>query len=200
MNYHERKANGLCVKCGKPHVGKFVMCDDCREKNNKEVKETRKTYQKHGVCPRCRKEKLYGDEKNCSKCSEKAYLQIMPNRDREHYNELHREWSRRTHHEYIAKGICTRCRKRKSDYGFKTCGICRSKDAEAKRRRSVPKIPKSERAELGLCYFCMEPVKPGYKVCQRCYDRNVENSKKADRSVHQWRMMIPREKRKECVG
>ena len=186
-----------CVKCGKPNENKYVLCDSCREKRKVYVNETRKWYQQNGICPRCGKEKLHGDEKNCLGCTTKSYIYMIQTRDKEHYNETHREWSRRTHHEFIANGICTRCRKRKADYGFKTCGICRAKIAESRRLRRPAKLSKSERAEIGLCYFCSDPVKPGYKTCQRCYDRNVENAKKADNSNHPWRMMIPREKRKE---
>ena len=200
VNYHERKANGLCVSCGKPNEGKYVLCEPCREKRKAYVNDTRKWYQQNGICPRCGKEKLHGDEKNCLECAAKSYVRIVPNRDRDHYNETHREWSRRTHHEFVAKGICTRCWKRKSDHGFKTCGICRTRDTEKRRLRQPVKPPKSERAEMGLCYFCCEPVKPGYKTCQRCCDRNADNSRKMDRSNHQWRMMIPRDKRKERAG
>ena len=179
--YHRRKENGLCTECGKPLDNTYVMCDACRNKVNVERTELRKWYQQNGVCPRCRKEKLYGDEKQCLSCNEKAYVKIVPNRNREHYNETHREWSRRTHHEAIEKGICTRCRKRKADHGRKTCGICREKERTRSRLKSNV-IPTAERAEMGLCYYCCEPVKPGYKVCPKCYDRCVAASKKTDRS------------------
>lgn len=197
--YHRRKENGLCVECGKPLDNVHVMCNECRIKANEERNKTRKYYQEKGICPRCRKEKLFGDEKQCLTCKTKAYAKIVPNRDREHYNKVHREWSRRTHQEFVEKGICTRCRKRKADHGYKTCGICRNRDAETERLRNFGKPKRSERAEMGLCYFCCEPVKPGHKTCQRCYDRCVENSRKQDRSNHVWRSMIPRE-RKEKVG
>lgn len=200
MNYHERKENGLCVRCGKPNDGEYVCCSSCREKTRAYVNETRRWLLEHGICPRCRKEKLYGDERACSDCAAKSYGTVMKSRQTERYNEMHRDWSRRTHHEAIAKGICTRCRSRKADYGFKTCARCRTRDAEKRRLRSPQTIPMSDRAALGLCYWCMEPVKPGYKTCQKCYDRCVENSKKTDRSKHIWRMMIPRDKRKEKVG
>lgn len=198
--YFRRKENGLCTECGKPRDNIYVMCDACRNKMRVNQNETRKWYQQNGICPRCKKEKLYGDEKQCLECNAKSYEKVVKSRDRDHYNETHREWSKRTHHEAISKGICTRCRKRKADHGYKTCGICRAKDAEKKRLRNVDKITREEKAELGLCYWCMEPVKPGYKTCQRCYDRCVENSRKADRSNHIWRSMIPRDKRKEKAG
>lgn len=162
------------------------MCDPCREKNKLRLRERRKWYKQNGICPHCGKGILYGNEKNCLECTTKAYSRMVL-RDREHYNKTHKEWSRKTHHESIAKGICTRCRKRNADYGFKTCGICRDKIAESRRLRKPVKLSKSERAEIGLCYFCAEPVVPGYKTCQRCIDRNTENAKKTDRTNHVWR-------------
>lgn len=198
--YRRRKENGLCVRCGKLNDGEYVCCDPCREKMNTYVKETRAWLKEHRICPRCRKNRLYGDENACPECNAETYRNTMKSRQTERYNEMHREWSKKTHHEAIAKGICTRCRSRKADYGFKTCARCRTRDAEKRRLRNAPKIPMKDRAELGLCYWCMEPVKPGYKTCQRCYDRCVENSRKADRSNHIWRSMIPRDKRKEKAG
>lgn len=187
MTYAEMVAAGLCVSCGKPKEGKYVLCDPCREKKKVYMNETRQWYRQNGICPSCGKGKLHGDEKNCLECTTKAYSRMIHGRDRERYNETHKEWSRRTHHEFIAKGICTRCRKRKADYGFKTCGICREKIAESKRLRKPAKLSKSERAEIGLCYFCAEPVIPGYKTCQCCHDRNVANASKTDRTNHIWR-------------
>ena len=75
----------------------------------------------------------------------------------------------------IERGICTRCRKRKADYGYKTCGICREKIRNYKRIK-YGKPDRSERYEQGLCYFCNSPVKDGYKVCEKHYQMNVENS------------------------
>ena len=99
----------------------------------------------------------------------------MNKREKEHYNKLHREWSKRTHHESIKNGICTRCRKRNSDDGYKTCGICRAKTREYK-RKNVKNI-RNERIEHGLCFFCSSPVKKGYKVCDFHYDQNLKNSR-----------------------
>lgn len=198
--YRKRKENGLCVRCGKPNDGEYVCCSSCREKTKSYVNETRAWLKEHRICPRCRKNRLYGDENACPECNAETYRNTMKSRQTERYNEMHREWSKKTHHEAIAKGICTRCRSRKADYGFKTCARCRTRDAEKRRLRNAPKIPMKDRAELGLCYWCMEPVIPGYKTCQSCYDRCVENSRKADRSNHIWRSMIPRDKRKEKAG
>ena len=157
-----------------------ALCIDCLSKANYEQRTTRRLYQKHRICPRCRKNDLIGDEKNCLECAAKQYEGVMRTRDREHYNELHKEWSRRTHHEMIEKGICTRCRKRSADNGYKTCGICRAKIRESKRKNAKPS--RSERFEQGLCYFCDNPIKHGYKVCEFHYEQNVRNAR-SDKAV-----------------
>ena len=120
----------------------------------------------------------------CPECAAYAYEITMNSRERlgkEHYNKVHREWSKRPHHEMIQKGICTRCRKRKADYGYKTCGICREKGRKYKRVK-YGKPDRSERYKQGLCYFCDNPIKDGYKVCEKHYKMNVEkaNSGKAN--------------------
>ena len=124
------------------------------------------------------KNTLFGDENMCPECSAEMYEINMNSRERlgrEHYNEVHKEWSKRTHHEMIERGICTRCRKRKADYGYKTCGICREKGRKYKRVK-YGKPDRSERYKQGLCYFCDNPIKDGYKVCEKHYQMNVEKS------------------------
>lgn len=178
--YQRRKENGLCVRCGKPIDREGVMCVSCRKIINKDTAETRKWLQEHGICPRCRKNFLYGDEKNCPECAAYSYSIIMPKREenREHYNEIHKNWSRKTHHRMIEMGVCTRCRKRKADAGYKTCGMCREKTRRYKQSRNITK-DRSEREKNGLCYFCDNPIKQGYKVCEMHYKMNVENARSA---------------------
>ena len=160
-----------------------ALCIDCLQKANYEQRTTRRLYLKFNICPRCRKNTLFGDEKNCLECAAKAYESVMKNRDREHYNEVHKEWSKRTHYEMIEKGICTRCRKRNADNGHKTCGICRAKAREAKRKYAKPN--RSERFEQGLCYFCDNAIRPGYKVCDFHYEENVKNAIKGRKIIKQ---------------
>ena len=176
----KRKLNGLCIDCGNALDRDGVRCVKCNEKNNKESKEDRKWYRENGICPRCRKNIILGTENVCPECSAYAYEITMKSRERlgkEHYNKVHKEWSKRTHHEMIQKGICTRCRKRKADYGYKTCGICREKERRYKRVK-YGKPDRSERYKYGLCYFCDNPIKDGYKVCEKHYKMNVEKTKK----------------------
>ncbi len=131
-------------------------------------------YQGIGICPRCRKNKLYGSEKQCPGCSADMYVSVMRNREKEHYNQTHREWGRKAYQNRKEKGICTRCGKRKPDNGFLTCGICRKKGRDY-RYTKEGKPGRMERVINGLCYFCGNPVKKGYKVCEKHYRMCVKN-------------------------
>ena len=163
-----RKANGLCIDCGTELDRDGVRCVKCNTKHNEKNNADRKWYIENGICPVCRDNFLFGDEKVCLECGASKYAETMKSRERlgrEHYNEVHKEWSKRTHHEMIDRGICTRCRKRKADYGYKTCGVCREKIRNYKRIK-YGKSDRSERYKQGLCYFCDNPIKDGYKVCE----------------------------------
>ena len=174
--YYRRRNKDLCVRCGEKIDRDGAYCKSCLEKENFERNKTRKWYQENGICPRCRKVELVGDEKQCPECTAKAYEYVMSTRDYERFKEKHSEWSKRTHHKMIELGICTRCRKRKADYGYKTCGICRNRERERKREK-YGKPSRSERYLQGLCYFCDNPVKDGYKVCELHYQKNLEKSR-----------------------
>ena len=173
-----RKEQGLCLKCGNPLDKEGTYCTECRKIINEDLQKTRNWYQTHGICPRCRKNKLFGDEKTCPECSAKAYEYAMRSRERlgkEYYNMQQAELHKNQHHKRIELGICTRCGKRKADSGYKTCGICRAKTRNYKRIK-YEKPDRSERWKQGLCYFCDNPIKDGYKVCEKHYQMNVEKS------------------------
>jgi hypothetical protein len=167
--------SGLCPQCGKPMDREGFYCSQCLKTKAQEEKLDRHFYQDNGICPRCRKNKLYGDEKNCPECVAKEYGHTLKHREenRQHYNDLHRVWSKKAYDERKEKGICTRCGKRKADTGYYTCGKCRCIDREHKRMR-YGKPDRTDRYKQGLCYFCDNPIKKGYKVCEIHYQRNVE--------------------------
>ena len=174
-----RKEQGLCLECGNPLDREGTYCTECRKIINEEQQETRLWYKSNKICPRCRKVSILGDESMCPECSAKMYADNIRSRERlgrEHYNSAHAEWSRKTHAKRIELGICTRCGKRKADYGFKTCGICRNKDKEYKQAK-YGKPDRKERYKQGLCYFCDNPIKPGYKTCEKHYQMNIEKSR-----------------------
>lgn len=171
-----RKEQGLCLKCGNPLDREGTYCKNCKDIVTKEIMELRHWYQDNKICPRCRKNDLFGDEKICPECNAKAYEITMRSRERlgaEHYNNQHNEWARNNHQKRIEQGICTRCGKRNADSGYKTCGICRTKTRNYKRIK-YGKTDRSERAKQGLCYFCDNPIKEGYKVCEKHYQMNID--------------------------
>lgn len=133
-----------------------------------------KKLQAVGVCPRCGKNLLYGDEKSCVECRAKSAetMSKIRSADVEKYNERQKAWRKARYEKDKENGICTRCRKRKADPGHTTCTFCR----ETMRRARVKMPERTGRYEQGLCFFCDNPVKPGYKVCEKHYQQNVKNA------------------------
>ena len=179
-----RKEQGLCIKCGNPLDREGVHCEKCRGILNKLQNETRQWYKENGICPRCGKNNLFGGEKVCIECNAIAYaynIQRANRLGREYCNKKQAEYQKIRYHKNSEQGICTRCGKRNADYGYKTCGICREKDNRTRLLREPHKPNRSERYKQGLCYFCDNPIKDGYKVCENHYQMNIEkaNSNKA---------------------
>lgn len=179
----KRLMNGLRQICGEPLDREGALCKKCLREQNQYKKDTRDWLLAHKICPRCGKNDIFGDEKSCPECRAKENRYVMKSREgdgRLEYNKKHREWAKKEHHRRIEVGICTRCGKRKADYGFKTCGICREKIRNQKKRLTFSN-KRDNRVKNGLCFFCDSPVKEGYKVCEKHYEMNVQKarSKKA---------------------
>lgn len=133
-----------------------------------------KHYYKHiGICPNCRRERLIGDEKSCPECRAKAYAYRLK-RDRDRYNQVHAIWSKKTYADRKAKGLCTRCGKRKAKQGQFRCEYCISKDSETRRIRNCH----LSRYERGVCRWCDNPIEKGFKVCEYHHMMNATKSKK----------------------
>ena len=125
-HYKMRKQNKLCQRCGNPLNGSNKSyCEECAIKVRKYQRDNRKFYLSIGVCPICRKNPLYGDERSCPECraSRKQYKY-----NTEEQLEKNRRKSRAIYSQCIEKGVCTRCRKRKAVYNRKKCEICLEKD------------------------------------------------------------------------
>ena len=172
-----RKSNGLCINCGSPLDRAGLRCKKCCEKRNKWTREHREWYLSHKICPRCGKNDLMGDETICPECRAKGTNNTLKKRNRDTYNSYHNEWAKSTYKKRKEAGVCTRCGKRKAPEGYFKCSVCRAKDNERRRIREGTS-EQSERIEKGLCYFCGNPVKKGYKVCEKHYQMNIENAKK----------------------
>lgn len=176
-----RKETGLCASCGAPLDRQGVLCKECNDNRNEGQRKDRAYYQKNHVCPRCCKNSLFGDEKNCPECAAKQYEDTMKKRGTEEgrlkYNKDHASWAKKEYDKRLKDGMCGRCGKRKADDGYKSCSICRIRERNKKREREQRKNnrPSSEeRVELGICFFCDEKVKDGYKVCEKHYQSCLE--------------------------
>lgn len=93
------------------------------------------------------------------------------------YNKNHASWAKKEYNRRLQEGMCGRCGKRKSDDGYKSCSICRIRERNRKREREQKKNNRpgrEDRVRLGLCFFCDEKVKEGYKVCEKHYQSCLE--------------------------
>lgn len=118
-----------------------------------------------------------GDETICPECRARNTNNVLTKRNRSEYNTYHNEWSKITYQNRKKQGMCTRCGKRKATEGMTTCALCRARDNETRIAR-VGTHGRSERTENGICYFCDNPTKKGYKVCEKHYQMNIENAEK----------------------
>lgn len=122
-----------------------------------------------------------GSETICPECRAKSVNNSLKNRNREEYNAYHNQWAKSTYQKRKEAGICIRCGKRKATEGLTTCAMCRAKDNETRRAREGSS-DRSDRTMKGLCYFCDNPVKAGYKVCEKHYQMNIKNAEKGRES------------------
>lgn len=130
-------------------------------------------YKRIGICPYCRRNKLFGEEKSCPECRAKA-TELSSKRDKIRYNKNHADWSRKVYQERKLKGICVRCGKRKANKGYVRCEYCRIKDEAARQIRDYH----LSRYERGLCRWCDNPIENGYKVCEYHHQMNIDKARK----------------------
>ncbi len=129
--YKERKANGLCYKCGEKAETGRVACSTC-SKNKKEQYYKRK---KDGVCVSCGKVPSVENHINCFNCLKSSRLRKGNFRKR-------RERS----------GVCTRCGKSPLWENTKRCFGCLEEKRKEDRGLRVEII----RVYGGQCACCME--------------------------------------------
>lgn len=179
--YNQRKKQGLCVRCGKPMDRVGANCTECCRKNTESARRSREYYTKIGICPKCKKERIYLNERICPECVEKERVAISKyvKNTPERHSESNKKTTEKVRSKRKAAGLCVRCGKRKPDSGKTSCGICLAKNRENQRRwrernGKINMDERKERLEKGLCWFCGEPVKEGYRTCEECYQRCVK--------------------------
>lgn len=175
----------ICPRCGKKRDREGYYCIECAEKKRKYEKENRDFYRKNHICTECGKEKVYGDDKICFECRIKYNARRKPPTDIQ--KENFKKYQNNLYRQRAEKGICTKCGKKKADFGKKKCAACLIKDREAQRRQREKKGVniKEYRKEHHLCYHCGEPIdlKSG-QLCSRCLERcrqiGVRNNSRND--------------------
>ncbi len=124
----ERRAAGVCVKCGRATDGK-ASCADCRKKDLGRQTKRQEARAAEGRCKSCGKPKGGDGKVYCPACLKKA----------EGWNRVHRA-------RHKAKGLCLACGK---ESGGKTrCPDCAVKSVAAAREA------RERYAAAGLCRNC----------------------------------------------
>lgn len=172
--YEERKAKGLCVKCGEPNdrTGK-TMCTECAKKRSAESLETNHYFKKIGYCVECHREKVYGNRDRCVECTAKCaerHRKWRENMNADKSAEYHARVSERMRNTRIKRkenGLCERCGRPKSDDGYVNCPRCRAKQKEGKLLNDYCDSVMQRRIKAGLCCRCDEPSVEGYKMCKK---------------------------------
>lgn len=133
------KLIGVCPQCKKPKDREGYYCSECLKKHNNRRKEDYKFYIKYGLCRICGKNKSMPGTTYCESCSARAYRYNIKRFEEnpEYVREHNRASSKKRYEECKALGICTRCRKRKAEYGKAKCRYCLEQDALRHRYRNV---------------------------------------------------------------
>lgn len=188
--YYKAKEDGKCVRClGRDALPGKVMCEVCANKGKKYREETRKWLKKVGYCPRCGRNKLYGEEKTCPECLANAAIA----------NKKYRQKHYGSDHEYYVmdiarlkeKGLCRGCRKNEVAEGHTYCLTCLIKKRKRTRLNHQYDfndfIPRVERRSYGLCYRCGSPLDTDKNACSKCCKELVKNFKGKRGANSYWR-------------
>lgn len=174
-----RKENGLCVRCGNPLDRDGYYCRSCCDKNNERTKKDREFYKKNGICPECRKNRIFPNEYICPECKARKTSHKKELTDKR--KEQMRKHNKSTYQYRAEHGICTCCGKRKAEDGKKKCRICLDRNAYLHRKKNMDKESVREYREKNhLCYTCGKPIDVEHgKMCSSCLDRCSENGRKS---------------------
>lgn len=175
----EMKRNNICYFCGKPTDGKHSLCPECSKRQNAKNAADKKALKEMGICPICSRNALVGEEKRCIECRAKYRYNNSHKSEAQKMRKKHQriESYRRVRDFRRNNNLCWKCGTRARDIGYATCGKCRAilrLQEQEKRQQSISKT--EYRKVNGLCLRCDNPVKEGYKLCQRHYDLNCKAS------------------------
>lgn len=160
--YYERKANGICTRCGdnKAEPG-FTYCNECRDRKNKYRAELESNRRLNGLCTKCG-EKTENGRAWCKRCTSRSV-------------ESHKVIFRRRK---LDGTVCHRCGKPRELESRVYCGKCLAWSAQKEERTRKGKLER--RAKAGKCMRCVAPLHPqidkGYKTCINCREHHYLNT------------------------
>ena len=147
-----------------------------------------KYYKDHGICPQCGVREHAPGRVRCEIC----LAQNAESKRRQYEQETQEQRASRlssvnTYRKKMRSnrknsGKCIWCGKPLSAYSTCFCPDCRIKN-QKNNERNKSDIPRSERTLYGICYRCgKNPVIPGRKLCETCYEQSINALKSAEKS------------------
>lgn len=192
--YHKAKTDGMCVDCFHERAEPdSVFCFGCREKRRHRYPEERAeyhSYKVHKICINCHNEDAEPGHVYCFECLEKKRIAGQKKMLNAEQRAKKSEQDKRRRAERKAAGICTICGRKKAQKPYVLCLECHVKERKAWERNHAT-TTRSERPDYGECYFCGKPIKEGFRICPKCYERQLGIARvmrgASDHDAHPWR-------------
>jgi NMD protein affecting ribosome stability and mRNA decay len=127
-------------------------------------------YKSLGICVKCGQDDAMINAVLCPTCAEKRAQHDKRRRERnlEAYRAQKAAAERIRRAKRKAAGVCMVCGRYPADTGMVICQYCRAKrKAKYLEKRTETHIMRELRIEFGLCYTCGEPIKEGFKLCEK---------------------------------
>lgn len=184
-----RIENGICIKCGKPNSNKKSVCDICTNKRREERKKYRKQRIELGMCTQCGTRKVAPGKKRCEICL--AYqaefavkkFESLSDDEKNLIRKKKRIQEKIKRDEARRNGLCVKCHTRKPAYGHSACIECLTKFRRSNKKRIANKeirLTYEECIEQGICTTCRINRATHKKLCEICYNKNLQNLQKAN--------------------
>ena len=140
----------------------------------------REYYISKRVCPDCRKNSLFGEEKRCPECRAKDAERHAKKYDdpinRQKIIKIQTDSRRERKKRRREQGLCVECGKRKPREGIERCAICRERINKQKRENYQGATLRKSWVADGKCFFCGAECEKGYKVCKVHHQMYIDNA------------------------
>lgn len=157
-----------------------MLCRRNERKDDNVTKENADFFLSLGLCSRCGKYKVFGDEKMCPECRARdaeyhAKRYEDPEQKKQMIQAVIKTKNKRK--EYRRKqGLCIECGRRKPKEGIATCSICRERINRQKRARYQGATLRKQWVADGKCYLCGDECEKGYQVCREHHQMYIDNA------------------------